>query len=82
MTSYEVNGYTLYAEEIKKPLGKNLPNDLIGHTMYKAPTLATAAFYATSARALPRRQSQVLCNYSIPNTEWGKRGNYIGRKFI
>lgn len=67
LTSYEVNGYTLYAEEITKPLGKNLPSDLVGHTMYKAPTLSTAAFYATSAQTQPKRQSQVLYKYYTPS---------------
>ena len=69
--------YTLYAEEITKPLGRNLPNDLIGHTMYKAPTLATAAALATSARALPRRQSEVLCEYYMPNSTDLSTGNFI-----
>ena len=36
--------------------------------MYKAPTLATAAALATSARTLPKRQSVVLCNYYIQNS--------------
>ena len=77
LTSYEVNGYTLYAEEIKKPLGKNLPSDLIGHTMYKAPTLPTAAALTTSARTLPKRQSVVLCNYYTPNSTHVSTGNFI-----
>ena len=77
LTSYEVNGYTLYAEEITKSLGKNLPSDLIGHTMYKAPTLATAAAPATSAGALPRRQDQVLCNYNMPNNGNLSTGNFV-----
>ncbi len=77
LTSYEVNGYTLYAEEIKKPLGKNLPSDLIGHTMYKAPTLATAAFNATSAQTQPKRQSVVLCSYYTPNGTNLSTGNFV-----
>ncbi len=77
LTSYEVNGYTLYAEEIKKSLGKNLPSDLIGHTMYKAPTLATAAFNATSAQTQPKRQSVVLCNYHTPAHNTLSTGNFI-----
>lgn len=77
LTSYEVNGYTLYAEEITKSLGKNLPSDLIGHTMYKAPTLATAAFYATSAQTQPKRQSMVLCTYYTPNSTDLSRGNFV-----
>lgn len=80
LTSYEVNGYTLYAEEIKKSPGKNLPSDLIGHTMYKAPTLATAAALATSARTLPKRQSVVLCNYYTPNSTVLSTGNFIKNK--
>ena len=80
LTSYEVNGYTLYAEEITKSLGKNLPSDLIGHTMYKAPTLATAAAPATSAGVLPRRQDQVLCNYNMPNNGNLSRGNFVADK--
>lgn len=68
ITSFEINGYTLYAEEITRSLGKNLPSDLIGHTMYKAPTLATAAVSTTSVATLPRRQSEVLCNYYMPKS--------------
>ncbi|MBQ5320553.1 MAG: hypothetical protein J6K88_00595 [Oscillospiraceae bacterium] len=77
VTSYKVNGYTLYAEEIIKPLGKNKPSDLIGYTMYKAPTLATAAALATSARALPKRQSSVLCNYYMPNNTGLSTANFV-----
>ena len=77
LTSYEVNGYTLYAEEITKPLGKNLPNDLIGHTMYKAPTLPTAAFYTTSVQTQPKRQSEVLCEYYMPNSTDLSMGNFV-----
>lgn len=77
LTSYEVNGYTLYAEEITKKLGKNLPGDLLGHTMYKAPTLPTAAFYATSAQTQPKRQSMVLCNYYTPNGKNLSIGNFV-----
>lgn len=77
LTSYQINGYTLYAEEIKKSPGKNLPSDLIGHTMYKAPTLPTAAFNATSARTQPKRQSVVLCNYYTSNSTNLSTGNFI-----
>ena len=77
ITSYEVNGYTLYAEEITKSLGKNTPSDLIGHTMYKAPTLATAAVLTTSARTLPKRQSMVLCEYHTTNSNNLSRGNFV-----
>ena len=77
LTSYEVNGYTLYAEELKKPLGQNLPSDLIGHTMYKAPTLSTAAFYTTSVQTQPKRQSVVLCEYNTPNSTILSRGNFV-----
>ena len=77
LTSYEVNGYTLYAEEITRPLGKNLPSDLIGHTMYKAPTLATEHFYATSAKTQPKRQSTVLCDYYSTNRKNLSRGNFV-----
>ncbi len=56
----EVNGYTLYAEEILKPAQKGGTQSLIGHTMYKAPTLSTADGRATSALPLPKRQSEVL----------------------
>ena len=77
LTSYEVNGYTLYAEEITKPLGKNLPSDLIGHTMYKAPTLATAAFYTTSVQTQPKRQSTVLCDYYSTKSKNLSRGNFV-----
>ena len=45
--------------------------------MYKAPTLATAAALATSARALPRRQSEVLCKYYMPNSTDLSTGNFI-----
>ena len=77
LTSYEVNGYTLYAEEITKSLGKNLPSDLIGHTMYKAPTLSTAHFNATSAQTQPKRQSTVLCNYYTTNSKNLSIGNFV-----
>ena len=77
VTSYEVNGYTLYAEEIIKSLSNNKPSDLIGHTMYKAPTLATAAALATSARALPKRQSIVLCEYNTPNSNNLSTANFV-----
>ncbi len=77
LTSYEVNGYTLYAEEITKSLGKNLPSDLIGHTMYKAPTLSTAAFNTTSVQNQPKRQSMVLCSYYTPNSNNLSTGNFI-----
>ncbi len=80
ITSYAVNGYTLYAEEIKESLGNNTPSDLIGHTMYKAPTLSTAAFYATSAQTQPKRQSMVLCSYYIPNSTDLSTGNFISDK--
>lgn len=68
ITSFEINGYTLYAEEITRSLSKNLPSDLIGHTMYKAPTLATAAVSTTSVATLPKRQSEVLCDYYMPKS--------------
>ena len=80
LTSYEVNGYTLYAEEITKPLGQNKPNDLIGHTMYKAPTLSTAAFYTTSVQTQPKRQSEVLCEYYMPNSTDLSMGNFVADK--
>ena len=77
VTSYEANGYTLYAEKIKKPLGENLPNDLIGHTMYKAPTLATAAFYTTGVQTQPKRQSMVHCKYNTQNNTNLSRANFV-----
>lgn len=77
LSSFEINGYTLYAEEITKPLGKNLPNDLVGHTMYKAPTLPTAAGVTTSVKPLPRRQSEVLCNYYMSKNSKKSSGNFI-----
>ncbi len=80
VTSYEINGYTLFAEEITKSPGNNLPSDLVGHTMYKAPTLATAAALATSARALPKRQSMVLCEYNTSNSDNLSRGEFIADK--
>lgn len=42
------------------PTQKGGTQSLIGHTMYKAPTLSTAAGRATSALPLPKRQSEVL----------------------
>lgn len=66
----------MYAEEIVKSLGQNQPSDLIGHTMYKAPTLSTAAVPGTSPGTLPKRQSLVLCNYYIPNNTVLSRGNF------
>ncbi len=78
LTSFEVNGYTLYAEEIIRPLGKNLPSDLIGHTMYKAPTLPSAAFYTTSSvQTQPKRQSMVLRHYYTPKGNNLSRGNFV-----
>lgn len=77
LSSYEVNGYTLYAEEITKSLGKNLPSDLIGHTMYKAPTLATAISSTTSVKAPPKRQSTVLCDYYSTKSKNLSRGNFV-----
>ena len=77
LTAFEVNGYTLYAEEIIRPLGKNLPSDLIGHTMYKAPTLPSATFYTTSVQTQPKRQSMVLCNYYSTNSTNLSTGNFV-----
>ncbi len=77
ITSYEVNGYTLYAEEITKSSGNNNPNNLIGHTMYKAPTLSTAAFYATSAQTQPKRQDMVLRKYYTTDSINLSRGNFV-----
>ena len=45
--------------------------------MYKAPTLATAAFYATSAQTQPKRQSTVLCDYYTTNSKNLSRGNFV-----
>ena len=80
LTAYEVNEYTLYAEEIIKSLGEKTPSDLIGHTLYKAPTLATAAVLTTSARTLPKRQSIVLCEYYTPNSANLSRGDFVADK--
>ncbi len=80
LTSYEINGYTLYAEEIKKPLGQNRPSDLVGHTIYKAPTLPTAASYTTSVQAQPKRQSLVLCNYYTTQGANLSTGNFVSDK--
>lgn len=63
----------VYYMSIKKSLGKETPSDLTGHTMYKAPTLSTAAALATSARTLPKRQSTVLRKYYITES------NYLSR---
>ena len=81
ITVYEVNGYTLYAEEIKKPLGSNNASDLIGHTMYKAPTLPTAAFGTTSVQTQPKRQSMVLCEYYTPNNTKLSRGKFVSNEY-
>lgn len=62
-------GYTLYAEEIIRPLDGKGASNLIGHTIYKAPTLSTAAFNTTSVVTQPKRQGPVLCEYY--NTETG-----------
>ena len=62
-------GYTLYAEEIIRPLDGKGASNLIGHTIYKAPTLSTAAFNTTSVVTQPKRQGLVLCEYY--NTETG-----------
>ena len=45
--------------------------------MYKAPTLATAHFYATSAQTQPKRQSTVLCNYYSTNSTNLSTGNFV-----
>ena len=45
--------------------------------MYKAPTLSTAAFYATSAQTQPKRQSTVLCDYYTTNSKDLSRGNFV-----
>lgn len=71
-----VNGYTLYAEEISH-VSKEHPADLLGHTMWKAPTLATAAASGTSPVTLPKRQRSVLSTYSISNN--GKKST---RSFV
>ena len=71
----------LYAEEIKKSLGKNIPSDLIGHTMYKAPTMSTASSYTTSMYAPPKRQSQVLYNYYMPKSNKMSSG-YALKKIV
>ncbi len=62
--SVPINGYTLYTEEISKK-SKDGVSDLIGHTIWKAPTLPTAAGSGTSPVPLPRRQSAMLSKYSI-----------------
>ena len=56
-------GYTLYAEEIIRPLDGKGASNLIGHTIYKAPPLSTAAFNTTSVVTQPERQGPVLCEY-------------------
>ena len=71
----EINGYTLYAEEIKKSNG-NDPSDLIGHTMYKEPTLATAGMPATNAGPFPKRQSMTL-EYSITHNGQKSTANIL-----
>ena len=48
--------------------------------MYKAPTLPTAAFYATSAQTQPKRQSQVPCNYYTTNIKKMSTGNFVADK--
>ena len=80
ITSYEVNGYTLYAEEITESLGQNTPSDLIGLTMYKAPTLATAAFYTTSVQTQPKRQSMMPCEYHTTNSNDLSRGTFVSNE--
>ena len=70
----------VYYMPIKKSLGKETPSDSIGHTMYKAPTLSTAAALATSARTLPKRQSMVLCEYYTANSNNLSRGYFIADK--
>ena len=44
--------------------------------MYKAPTLPSAAFNATSAQTQPKRQSMVLCEYYILNSKVASIGNF------
>ena len=56
-------GYTLYAEEKIRPLDGKGASNLIGHTIYKAPPLSTAASSTTSVLSQPERQGPVLCEY-------------------
>ena len=80
LTVYKVNGYTLYAEEILRPSENNKVGNLIGHTMYKAPTLSTAAFNTTSVVTQPERQGTVLCEYNNTRKNGLSRGNFISDK--
>ena len=71
----------VYYMPIKKSLGKETPSDSIGHTMYKAPTMSTAAFYATKrAETQPKRQGLVLCKYFTTNSNNLSRGYFIADK--
>lgn len=45
--------------------------------MYKAPTLPTAAFYATSAKTQPKRQDMVLRSYYTTDSSDLSRGNFV-----
>ncbi len=74
-----VNGYTLYTEEINKKSWSDV-SDLISHSMWKAPTLATAAASGTSPVALPKRQSQVLSSYSITQNGKTSTANFVADK--
>lgn len=71
----------VYYMPIKKSLGKETPSDLIGHTMYKAPTMSTAAFYATKrAETQPKRQGVVLCKCFTTKSNYSSRGYFIADK--
>jgi len=49
----QVNGYTLYAEEIVRQV-KEKPSNLEGRTIYKTPTKTTAQSLGTSPKGLPK----------------------------
>ena len=66
-------GYTLYAEEIIRPLDGKGASNLIGHTIYKAPTLSTAAFGGAMRktakrlkRAFPEENLQIRQHKKTP----------------
>lgn len=76
----QINGYTLYAEEILQPKKKNGVQNLMNHTMYKAPTLSTAASLPTSGKAQPKRQGGVLYESSISKDGQKSRVTFVADK--
>lgn len=77
VTSFMINGYTIYAEELVDQGWNGSAKSLNGNTMYKAPTLTTAAVSATSAATLPKRKSLVLQGQYITSNGNLSTANFV-----